>query len=138
MYPNLRRRVWFRAFLLLLCISLSLRADEQSADRKGAKGDPSKQVYEPGGNVKAPKLLHYVEPEFSPKSKEAFVEGVVKISTVVTVNGEATELKIISGLNTEEDRTATEALKKWKFQPGTKEGQPVNMRVTVEVDFHLL
>ncbi len=31
-----------------------------------------------------------------------------------------------------------EALKQWRFQPGTKEGKSVNVRVTIEVAFHLL
>jgi TonB family protein len=103
-----------------------------------AAEDVDNKVYEPGGDVRPPKLVHYVEPAFSPSSKEAFVEGTVKISTVVTREGQATELKVTSGLNSEEDRTATEAVKQWKFQPGTKSGQPVNVHVTIEVTFHLL
>jgi protein TonB len=79
-----------------------------------------------------------VEPAFSPKSKEAYVEGTVKISTVVTTAGAATKLQVLSGLNAEEDRTALEAVKQWKFAPGTLKGQPVNVRVTVEINFHLL
>lgn len=79
-----------------------------------------------------------MEPEFSPKSKEAYVEGVVKISTVVDTDGSPTAYRVTSGLNAEEDRTAVEALKKWKFKPGTKNGQPAKVRVTVEVEFHLL
>jgi TonB family protein len=103
-----------------------------------AHEEPDGKVYEPGGDVRPPKLVHYVEPAFSPSSKEAFVEGTVKISTVVTREGWATNLKVTSGLNAAEDRTAVEAVKQWKFQPGTKAGQPVNVRVTVEVTFHLL
>jgi len=107
-------------------------------DSKDAKADSDDKVYEPGGDVKPPKLVHYVEPAFSPSSKEAFVEGTVRISTVITRDGQPTNLKVTSGLNTEEDRTATEAVKQWKFSPGTKSGQPVNVHVTVEVTFHLL
>lgn len=88
--------------------------------------------------MKPPKLTHYVEPDFSPSSKEAFVEGTVKISTVVTTEGLPSMLKIVKGLNTDEDKTAVEAVKQWRFQPGTKAGQPVRVKVTVEVDFHLL
>lgn len=108
------------------------------ADAAACAEDRDDKVYEPGGEVKAPKLVHYVEPAFSPSSKEAFVEGTVKISAVVTREGEPTNLKVTSGLNTEEDRTAVEAVKQWKFEPGTKGGQPVNVHVTVEVTFHLL
>ncbi len=124
--------------MLLLCVAVpaSSRQSQDVAETK--KNAQSEKVYEAGGDVKRPKLLHYVEPEFSPKSKEAFVEGTVKISTVVTPDGVPTNYRVLSGLNAEEDRTAVEALKQWRFQPGTKGGQPVNVRVTVEIDFHLL
>ena len=95
-------------------------------------------VYEPGKDVKPPKLIHYVEPDFSPSSKEAYVEGTVKISTVVTTEGKSANSRVVSGLNAEEDRTALEALKQWRFSPGTKEDKPVKVRITVEIDFHLL
>jgi periplasmic protein TonB len=100
--------------------------------------DVDDHVYEPGGDVKPPRILHYVEPEFSPSSKEAYVEGVVKISTIVTTDGKATECRISSGLSTEEDRTAVEALQKWTFHPGTRNDKPVKVHITVEIDFHLL
>jgi TonB family protein len=118
----------------------SLWADDpaEKTGKAGKAEDPKEKVYEPGGDVKGPKLVHYVEPAFSPSSKEAFVEGTVKISTVVTREGVATNLHVTSGLNSEEDKTAMEAVKQWKFQPGTKSGQAVNVRVTVEVTFHLL
>ncbi len=123
-----------RAFFILLSY-LVMTAVPPFAAFAQSTPDP---VYQPGKDVKPPKLVHYVEPQFSPSSKEAFVEGTVKISTVVTREGIPTELKIISGLNAKEDETAVEALKQWRFQPGTKAGQPVKVRVTVEVDFHLL
>ena len=126
---------WFFAALLLCFRSEAGEWQTQAdQDKKAAAGE----VYEPGGAVKAPKLLHYVEPEFSSQSKEAFLEGTVKISTVVTADGHPSESRIIHGLNAEEDKTALEPLKQWRFQPGTKAGKPVNVRVNIEVVFHLL
>lgn len=119
--------------------AMTRAADAQSADTAESKKKPeSEKVYEPGGEVKPPKLIHYVEPEFSTDSKEAFVEGIVKISTVVTVDGVPTTFHVVNGLNAEEDRTAVAALKQWRFRPGTKSGEPVNVKVTVEIAFHLL
>jgi TonB family protein len=130
---GLTRRNFFRwlPIAALLIAGLPFAAASDSAGKDG-------KVYEPGGDVKPPKLIHYVEPAFSDSSKEAFVEGTVRILTVVTCDGIPTELKITSGLNADEDRTALEAVKQWRFQPGLKNGQPVNVRVTVEVEFHLL
>ncbi len=102
------------------------------------KQDSADTVYKPGADVKAPKLIHYVEPEFSDSADEAFVDGVVKISTVVTLDGLPTDLHVLTSLTSKEDTTAVNAVKQWRFQPGTKDGEAVKVQVTVEVSFHLL
>ena len=137
MYPGASRRV-FCAILAAIFVPFVPIGATDDPKTKDTKDSSQNDVYEPGGDVKSPKLVHYVEPDFSPKSKEAFVEGTVKISSVVNTDGVATNLKVVSGLNTEEDRTALEAVKQWRFQPGTKAGRAVNVRVTIEVSFHLL
>jgi TonB family protein len=133
-YPFLSRRA-----ILLVVFFAGVLAPLHAFDDKTSTSDKdSEKVYTPGGDVKPPKLLHYVEPAFSPNSKEAFVEGVVRISMVVTTEGTTKDCRVLSGLTADEDRTAIEAVKQWKFQPGTKAGERVNVRVTVEIDFHLL
>ncbi len=130
-----------RKFCCFLIVLPAGRA-AQTTDSKGKeKKDDSKEeppIYTPGGDVKPPKLTHYVEPEFSPSSKEAYVEGVVKISTVVTPEGMPTDLTVVRGLNAEEDKTAMRAVEQWRFDPGTKNGKPVHVKVTLEIEFHLL
>ena len=124
------RRVFTRLLIAKAALAFAVFAREKS--------NSDDTVYEPGGDVKPPKLTHYVEPAFSTSSKEAFVEGIVKISTVVTTEGRPTDLRVVRGLNSEEDRTAMDAVTEWRFQPGTKNGRAVKVKVTVEVDFHLL
>jgi len=133
------RRV-FGFELAALSLRALCRADHQKDEHKPENKPENAEdnVYEVGGEVKSPKLVHYVEPAFSPRSKEAYVEGTVKLSTIVTKAGDATNPQVLSGLNAEEDRTAIEALRQWKFEPGTRNGRPVNVRVTVEINFHLL
>lgn len=127
-----------RTFLLSLVAASSFGNFVVFAGPPSNDEKPDDQVYEPGGDVKPPKLLHYVEPGFSPSSKEAYVEGTVKISTIVTADGKPSECRIASGLSAEEDRNALEALKQWTFQPGTRKEKPVKVHITVEIDFHLL
>ena len=138
--PDWQRRIFLQTVIGCLALAATTVAGQgqRFAEGKDKKSEASNAVYEPGGDVKPPKLVHYVEPDFSPKSKEAYVEGTVKISTIVTTEGMPTECHVVHGLNAEEDRTAMEALKQWKFQPGTKAGVPVRVRVRVEIDFHLL
>ena len=129
MYLQTSRRIFLRSLTLASSFGKMLVA---------MAGPDDDQVYEPGGDVKAPKLVHYVEPEFSPSAKEAYVEGTVRLSTVVTTAGKPTDCRVLHGLSADEDRTAMDALKKWTFAPGTKSGKQVNVRITVEIDFHLL
>lgn len=115
-------------------------SDCQSADEKSKNdsADATDPVYELGAGITRPKLIHYVEPSFSTKGKEAFVEGTVAVSIVVNTRGVPDALQIVKGLNAEEDRSALEALKQWRFEPGTKDKKPVKVRLRVEVSFHLL
>ena len=111
---------------------------EGKDSKDSEKQDSDQTVYTPGGDVTSPKLIHYVEPKFSGSSNEAYVEGVVRISTVVNPTGLPTELQVVEGLNADEDKTAMDAVNQWRFAPGTKQGRPVHVKVTVQIEFHLL
>jgi TonB family protein len=115
------------------------RQESKPKDKGNDKdGKPAPTVYRPGGDVKAPKVVHYVEPSFSNASKEAFVDGVVKLKTTVTPEGLPSDIEVTRGLNAEEDRNAVDAVKQWRFQPGTKAGEAVHVRVSIEIAFHLM
>ena len=105
-------------------------------DKEAAK--PTPVVYTPGGDVKPPKVTHYVEPAFVDTSSQAFVDGVVTLKTTVTPEGLAEDIQVTKGLNEQEDKNAVEAVKKWRFQPGTKGGEPVRVRISIQIAFHLM
>ena len=117
--------------------ALAKKDDSASKDKKSIKPSPD-PVYEPGGDVTRPKLVHSVEPAFSTKSNEAFVEGTVTVSAIVNTHGILTEMQVLKGLSATQDRSALDALKEWRFEPGVKAGKPVNVRIKIQVDFHLL
>jgi periplasmic protein TonB len=119
--------------VLLWCLSSGtpVRAADHGKDN-------SETVYDIGGDVQPPKLIHVVEPAFDPKSEEAFTSGVVRIQIVVTLEGGVRDPKVVAGLNDRQDRKAVEAVTQWRFKPALRQGEPVNVRATVEVNFHLL
>ena len=118
-----------------MLVGLCAKAQDSKSKEKDDK--PAPVVYTPGGDVKPPKVIHYVEPAFSSASKEAFVDGVVKLKATVTPEGLPSDIEIVHGLSAEEDRNAVDAVKQWRFQPGTKAGEPVHVRVSIEIAFHL-
>jgi len=47
-------------------------------------------------------------------------------------------MKIVKSLGLGLDEKALEALAQWKFTPGSKDGVPVTVEATIEVNFRLL
>ncbi len=99
---------------------------------------PSEGVYRIGGGVSAPSVLEKIEPEYTEEARIAKLAGTVVVGGEVGADGFAHNLRILRGLGLGLDQKAIEAIQQWRFKPGTKEGQPVSVIVTVEVNFRLL
>ena len=64
-------------------------------------------------------------------------EGTVLLQLIVTAEGKAENIKVVKSLHPGLDQKAIEALSKWTFQPGTKDGKAVPVWATIEVNFRL-
>ena len=131
----IQRRFAAITALWLVIVPFVFSQTQKSAEDKSKE---TEKVYDIGGEVQSPKLIHVVEPEFDPKSEDAFTTGVVKIQVIVTSKGEVKDPKILSGTSAQQSKKATDAVLQWRFKPGLLNGKPVNVRATVEVNFHLL
>lgn len=90
-----------------------------------------------GPGVVSPRPLRQDEPKYSDAARRASVQGTVVLEIVVDEKGRATDIKIISPLGFGLDEQAEEAVAKWTFVPGTKDGRPVKVLAEVEVSFKL-
>ena len=95
-------------------------------------------VFKVGGGVTAPALLYKVEPEYSEEARKAKYQGTVVLYVEVDPSGKAVNPKVIRSLGLGLDEKAIEAVRKWKFKPGYKDGRPVTVIATIEVNFRLL
>jgi TonB family protein len=57
---------------------------------------------------------------------------------VVDENGVPKEIKVIRSLGLGLDQKAIEAVQKWRFKPGVKDGKAVPVFANIEVNFRLL
>jgi TonB family protein len=94
-------------------------------------------AYRVGGGVRAPKILYKLDPEFSDEARKNKWQGNVVLRVVVGTDGKTHEITILRSLGMGLDEKAIEAVKQWRFEPGTKDGQAVPVEVAVEVNFHL-
>ncbi len=95
-------------------------------------------VFRVGGGVTAPTLLYKVEPEYSEEARKAKFQGTVVLYVEVDPSGKAINPRVVRSLGLGLDEKAIEAIKKWKFKPGLKDGKPVTVAATIEVNFRLL
>jgi len=104
----------------------------------GEGGGVGGGVYRVGGGVTAPSLLYKKEPEYSEEARKAKYQGTVLLYVEVDASGKATNIKVQRSLGLGLDEKAIEAVKQWKFKPGYKDGKPVTVAATIEVNFRLL
>ena len=91
-----------------------------------------------GGDVKAPTLVQRVEPQFTDEARKAGVSGAVRLEGVVRKDGTITDVRVTQGLGFGLDEKARETVMQWRFNPATKNGEPVDVVMTMEVTFHVL
>lgn len=104
----------------------------------GSGGGFGGGAFRVGGGVSQPQVLSKVDPEYSEEARKAKYSGTVLLQLVVDVDGKAKNVKVVKGVGLGLDEKAVEAVMKWKFIPGKKNGTPVPVYATVEVNFRLL
>jgi TonB family protein len=83
-------------------------------------------------------LIHYVPPEFPLAARQRALSGWVDVQFLVTTDGSVSDLAVVgaepAGFF---DQPATEAVRKWRYRPILRNGQPINQRARVRVRFAL-
>jgi periplasmic protein TonB len=95
-------------------------------------------AYRIGGGVSAPSVLSKVEPEYSEEARKAKWQGTVVLMLVVDEHGMPKDMKVTRSLGLGLDQKAIDAVSKWRFKPGMKDGKAVPVIATIEVNFRLL
>jgi TonB family protein len=92
------------------------------------------EVYTVGNGVSSPRIVRQVAPEHPTKGFR--ISGTVLIGLIVTAKGEPDSVHVVRSLEKDLDQSAVDAVKQWRFEPGTKEGKPVAVKISVEIRFH--
>ena len=97
------------------------------------------QVYRPGKSVTQPRLVREIKPHYTPEAMAAKIQGSVWLEAVVLDTGDVGDVDVTKSLDDVYglDEAAVQALKQWRFEPGTKDGKPVAVLIEVEMSFTL-
>ena len=94
-------------------------------------------TFRPGRGVTPPRPIYSPDPEFSEEARKAKYQGTCTLMIVVSADGRPTNIRVVNSLGMGLDEKAIETVRTWRFEPGQKDGHPVNVEMAVEVDFHL-
>ena len=85
-----------------------------------------------------PVLLIKTTPSYTDQAIKAKVQGVVLLRGIVRSNGKVDTLSVVRGLGYGlEENAIREIASNWKFRPGMRNGQSVDVWATIEVTFNL-
>ena len=110
----------------------------------------AQEPYKIGPEVSAPVPIYKLEPAYTQEAKEAKLEGTVVLSIVIDSAGKVSQANVMrnrlvfkeTGAEANEDlglaKKAVDCVVQWKFKPAQKDGKPVAVKATVEMNFRLM
>ena len=103
----------------------------------GFGGGTGGGAYQPGNGVVPPKLLKLVQPQYTADAMRAKVQGVVVLECIVLPDGTVGDARVKRSLPFGLDEEAIKAARQWRFSPGTRQGEPVAVIISIELSFSL-
>jgi periplasmic protein TonB len=105
----------------------------------GDAGGTGGGIRQPGGGVTTPVALLEVRPDYTTDAMRARIQGEVWVQCVVRPDGTCSDLQVVRSLDARYglDEQALKAASQWRFAPGTLGGEPVPVRVVIQLDFAL-
>lgn len=94
---------------------------------------PSKK----GGIITAPIPISTPEAKYTIEAKKKRIQGICLVSLIVDAYGVPQNPRVVKSIGYGLDEAALEAVKAYRFRPATKDGHPVAVLMSIEVNFRL-
>jgi TonB family protein len=104
---------------------------------QGSGGGTGGGPYQPGSGIEPPVLVREVRASYTTEARRRALEGDVVLEVVVGREGRVTSARVLQGLGAGLDERALDAVRQWRFTPARRQGVPVDVVVTVSVEFTL-
>lgn len=87
----------------------------------------------------SPEVVFEKKPQYTSEAMRAKVQGTVEVEAVVNVDGTVGQIHIVRSLDDRFglDQKAIEAVRDWRFRPGTRFGKAVPVIIMIELTFTL-
>lgn len=86
---------------------------------------------------KRPEAVAQVAPAYPPELRKAKIEGSVTLIFVLSEDGRVEEPRVENSSRPEFEKPALDAIRKWRFRPGMKDGQAVRSYIRIPMRFRV-
>jgi len=102
-------------------------------------GSPSAPLILTAGKdgVRPPRCSYCPPPEYTDPARAVKFNGTVILQLTVSDQGQTADAKVVRGLPYGLNQSAIAAVRRWQFQPATRNGEPVTCMVMMEASFRL-
>jgi TonB family protein len=133
-----QERDWDRAITLQVGELTETVHVSEPRTNGSAVPQPGPQRVRVGGNIRAPRIVNRVSPEYPASMRDAGREGVVPLEAVIGRDGLVHSVRVLSAnIHPDFAVAAADAVRQWRFDPTLLNGQPVEVTMTVTVAFSL-
>ena len=87
--------------------------------------------------ISPPVAYRKVDPKYIASAAADRIEGRIQLACVIGRDGHVSNIEMVRNLDERLDQAAKEAMSKWEFTPATRNGEPVEVDVLVEIPFRL-
>lgn len=122
--------------VLLITVMLASVPLAASPEPQGGKADSSAKTVRVGGDVKPPAKVRGAAPVYPAVAKQARAQGVVILEATIGTDGKVKEVKVERSSKLFDD-AAVAAVRTWEYKPTVLDGQPVQVILTIPVNFTL-
>jgi TonB family protein len=112
----------------------ALKANPSSADAN-ARAAAANTEGKSQDNLSAPSATRKVDPAYPLELMRQNVGGTVILYAIIRSNGTVDNIRVLRSVDERLDGYAAAAIAKWKFEPATKDGTPVDVEATFWIPF---
>ena len=134
-----QERDWDRAITLQVGdLKETINVSEPRTNGSAAPPPPGPQRVRVGGNIRTPRKVKHVAPQYPASMRDAGREGVVPIEALIGRDGLVHSVRVLSAnIHPDFAVAAADAVRQWAFSPTLLNGQPVEVTMTVTITFSL-
>lgn len=90
----------------------------------------------PKGLLSGPIPERKVDPKYPQTLIKEKVDGEVILYAIIRKDGTVDSIQLVRGIDPQLDKNSMDALSRWVFRPGARDGQPVDLEAVVHIPFH--